>query len=140
VQLPGGTSAPTGAIVYDDGIIARGVTADGKPNTTIVSAERYYKGVYSNSAGINEASVFDASFHQTSRGETGLHGSTGFVSKFKLQSVIFSCTEETWLSCKEKRITSILKRLSILPIPDKAWNHFNYQLQALTGFNIQIGF
>jgi hypothetical protein len=58
VQLPGGATAPAGAIVYDDGIIAPGVTADGKPNTTIVSAERYYKGVYSNSAGYQRSQRF----------------------------------------------------------------------------------
>ncbi|MDQ1088126.1 SusC/RagA family TonB-linked outer membrane protein [Siphonobacter sp. SORGH_AS_1065] len=57
-----GSTAPGGERVYSDGIIFNGVAADGSANKVIVPAERYYKYLYSNSAGVNEASVFDASF------------------------------------------------------------------------------
>jgi TonB-linked SusC/RagA family outer membrane protein len=140
VQLPGGATAPAGAIVYDDGIIAPGVTADGKPNTTIVSAERYYKGVYSNSAGINEASVFDASFIKLREVKLGYTVPQDFVSKFKLQSVIFSVYG---------RNLAFLQRKADNIDPETAFSTANTgqgleSLQLPTtssyGFNIQIGF
>lgn len=63
VQVANPTAAtPNGERVYQDGMIFNGVAADGSANKVIVPAERYYKAVYSNSAGIQEASVFDASF------------------------------------------------------------------------------
>ena len=44
--------------VYQDGIIVDGVTEDGQPNNTVVSAENYYHRLYN----IAEANVYDASF------------------------------------------------------------------------------
>lgn len=44
--------------VFQDGIIVNGVTENGQPNTTIVSAENYYHRLYN----IAEANVYDASY------------------------------------------------------------------------------
>ncbi|KAA6338658.1 TonB-dependent receptor SusC [termite gut metagenome] len=57
VLLSGG-SAPNGETLYDDGMIFKGVTADGKPNDVVISAQQYYQASYS----INEAYVYDASY------------------------------------------------------------------------------
>jgi TonB-linked SusC/RagA family outer membrane protein len=43
----------------DNGIVARGVMADGSPNTTIVDAQTYYQGLVTN---VSTFSVFDGSF------------------------------------------------------------------------------
>ncbi|OIN59582.1 SusC/RagA family TonB-linked outer membrane protein [Arsenicibacter rosenii] len=44
VQVSTGTTAgPNGQKVFDDGIIAQGVTATGEPNKTIVEAGQYYR-------------------------------------------------------------------------------------------------
>lgn len=140
VQIANPTAAPSGAVVYDDGIIAPGVTADGKPNTTIVSAERYYKGVYSNSAGINEASVFDASFIKLREVKLGYTVPQAFVSKFKLQSLIFSVYGRN-LAFLQKKADNI--------DPETAFSTANTgqgleSLQLPTtssyGFNVLIGF
>ncbi|MFD2289119.1 SusC/RagA family TonB-linked outer membrane protein [Pedobacter petrophilus] len=58
VRLANGTSAPTGTTVYDDGMIFDGVTADGKRNDKILSAQTYYKSFRT----IDEANIFDASY------------------------------------------------------------------------------
>jgi TonB-linked SusC/RagA family outer membrane protein len=51
-------AAPNGEVVYHDGILFNGVTADGSPNTTISPAQQYYKSLNRN----GEAHTFDASF------------------------------------------------------------------------------
>ncbi|OQP53637.1 SusC/RagA family TonB-linked outer membrane protein [Niastella populi] len=44
IQVPAGTAAgPGGQKVYNDGMIIKGVTADGKENTTIIDAPTYYR-------------------------------------------------------------------------------------------------
>lgn len=58
VRLASGANAPAGATVYDDGMIFDGVTADGKPNEKILSAQTYYKSFRT----IDEANIFDASY------------------------------------------------------------------------------
>uniref|UniRef100_A0AB33JU58 SusC/RagA family TonB-linked outer membrane protein n=2 Tax=unclassified Prevotella TaxID=2638335 RepID=A0AB33JU58_9BACT len=40
------TSAPAGKVLYDDGVIFDGVTEDGKPNTKMASAQRWYNWSY----------------------------------------------------------------------------------------------
>ncbi|MGN7888095.1 SusC/RagA family TonB-linked outer membrane protein [Dyadobacter endophyticus] len=140
VQVANAAAAPTGAVVYDDGIIAKGVATDGKPNTVIVPAERYYKGVYSNSAGINEASVFDASFIKLREVKLGYTVPQTFISKFKLQSLVFSLYGRN-LAFLQKKADNI--------DPETAFNTGNTgqgleSLQLPTtasyGFNISLGF
>ncbi|MCO5237133.1 MAG: SusC/RagA family TonB-linked outer membrane protein [Chitinophagaceae bacterium] len=54
----GAATGPNGETLYDDGIIFKGVTADGKTNETILPAQSYYKSFRT----IDEANVFDASY------------------------------------------------------------------------------
>jgi TonB-linked SusC/RagA family outer membrane protein len=56
--LPAGSTAPAGAVVYDDGMIFKGVYADGTPNTQVLSAQEYYKASYN----ISEAYVYSSTF------------------------------------------------------------------------------
>lgn len=58
VKLDAGAAPPAGEIVYDDGIIFDGVTADHKPNQKILPAQQYYKSFRT----IDEANIFDASY------------------------------------------------------------------------------
>lgn len=51
-------TAPAGQIVYEDGVIVDGVTADGQKNTKVVSAQDYYKSLYN----ISEAFTYKASY------------------------------------------------------------------------------
>jgi TonB-linked SusC/RagA family outer membrane protein len=58
-SLPAIQGTPTaGETVYDDGIIAKGVTADGKQNEQIVPASQYYKAQYD----IDEQFVYKSSY------------------------------------------------------------------------------
>ncbi len=51
-------TAPTGATVYDDGMIFNGVYENGSPNTTVLSAQEYYKASYN----ISEAYIYSSTF------------------------------------------------------------------------------
>lgn len=56
--LLGSSSAPTGSEVYDDGMIVKGVYSDGTPNTTVISAQEYYKASYN----VSEAYLYSATY------------------------------------------------------------------------------
>jgi hypothetical protein len=58
VALPKGGTAPGGETVYEDGMIYKGVTQTGNPNTTIIPASQYYKA----SRSIEEEYVYSASY------------------------------------------------------------------------------
>jgi TonB-linked SusC/RagA family outer membrane protein len=70
VQVPTGTATgPGGQKVFTDGLIVKGVTADGKENTTIVDAPNYYLNTYnwgswpgSGSSVTYEGAVYDNDF------------------------------------------------------------------------------
>jgi hypothetical protein len=90
--------------------------------------------------GINEASVFDASFIKLREVKLGYTVPQDFVSKFKLQSVIFSVYG---------RNLAFLQRKADNIDPETAFSTANTgqgleSLQLPTtssyGFNIQIGF
>lgn len=51
-------TAPAGATVYDDGMIFNGVYENGAPNTTVLSAQEYYKASYN----ISEAYIYSSTF------------------------------------------------------------------------------
>jgi hypothetical protein len=53
-----GTTAPNGAAVYDDGMIFKGVYADGTPNNKVISAQEYYKASYN----ISEAYIYSSTY------------------------------------------------------------------------------
>jgi hypothetical protein len=58
-QLPvAGSAGPAGEKVYDDGIIFKGVTKDGKANTAITPASQYYKTLNN----FDEAWIYSSSF------------------------------------------------------------------------------
>ncbi|MEO6177049.1 MAG: SusC/RagA family TonB-linked outer membrane protein [Flavobacterium circumlabens] len=56
--LVSGGNAPAGAVIYDDGMIFKGVYADGTPNTSVLSAQEYYKASYN----ISEAYIYSSTF------------------------------------------------------------------------------
>lgn len=58
VLIPEGSTPPAGATVYDDGMVFKGVLENGTPNTTVISAQQYYKASYN----INEAYVYKADY------------------------------------------------------------------------------
>ena len=53
-----GTTAPNGTAVYDDGMIFKGVYADGTPNNKVISAQEYYKASYN----ISEAYIYSSTY------------------------------------------------------------------------------
>ena len=53
-----GTAGPSGETVYDDGVVFKGVTQDGKPNKSILPAQQYYKALNN----FDEAWVYSSSF------------------------------------------------------------------------------
>ena len=57
-QLPVAGEAPAGIASHDDGIIATGVTSDGKTNTQIIPASQYYKAQYD----IDEQFIYKADY------------------------------------------------------------------------------
>jgi hypothetical protein len=57
-RLPVAGSGPGGEKVYNDGIIFKGVTPDGKPNKTITPAQQYYKALYN----FDEPWIYSSSF------------------------------------------------------------------------------
>lgn len=57
-QLPVAGEAPAGSASHDDGIIAKGVTADGKLNNQIIPASQYYKAQYD----IDEQFIYKADY------------------------------------------------------------------------------
>ncbi|KIQ14805.1 TonB-dependent receptor [Flavobacterium sp. MEB061] len=56
--LVSGGNAPSGAVIYDDGMIFKGVYADGTPNTSVLSAQEYYKASYN----ISEAYIYSSTY------------------------------------------------------------------------------
>ena len=57
-NLVTGGNAPAGAVIYDDGMIFDGVYANGTPNSTVLSAQEYYKASYN----ISEAYIYSSTF------------------------------------------------------------------------------
>jgi TonB-linked SusC/RagA family outer membrane protein len=57
-QPVAGAAGPAGEKVYDDGIIFKGVTRDGKANQAITPASQYYKTLYN----FDEAWIYSSSF------------------------------------------------------------------------------
>jgi TonB-linked SusC/RagA family outer membrane protein len=78
--LNGGT-APNGAVVYDDGIIFKGVYADGTPNTSVLSAQEYYKASYN----INEAYIYSSTFVKLREVKLAYNFSKTFAKKLGFQ-------------------------------------------------------
>jgi TonB-linked SusC/RagA family outer membrane protein len=130
-------AAPNGEVVYHDGIIFDGVTADGKQNEAILPAQRYYKSVYSSS--LNESSVYSASFIKLREVRLGYTLPQELIKKWGLQAVNLTVTARN-LWYIDKKVPNI--------DPETAFNAGNGQgletLQIPTtrslGLNLRVSF
>lgn len=135
VQLNAGANAPSGETVYDDGMIFKGVKADGTVNTTILPAQSYYKGF----TNIDEAFVYSASYVKLREVKIGYTFPSQLVKGIGLQSATVSLVgRNLWII--HKNVPNI--------DPETAFNTGNGQgLEDLTlptvrniGFNINLKF
>lgn len=135
VQVNTGTAAPGGATVYDDGMVFKGVRADGTPNTTILPAQSYYKGF----TNVDEAFVYSASYVKLREVKLGYTLPASWVKGIGLQSATVSVVgRNLWII--HKNVPNI--------DPETAFNNGNAQgLEDLTlptvrniGFNINLKF
>jgi TonB-linked SusC/RagA family outer membrane protein len=135
VQVTGGAAAPAGATVYDDGMIFKGVKADGTPNTSIVPAQSYYKGF----TNIDEAFTYSASYVKLREVKLGYTLPSKWVKGIGLQAATVSLVGRN-LFILHKNVPNI--------DPETAFNTGNAQgLEDLTlptvrnlGFNINLNF
>ena len=133
VQVTG--AAPVGVTVYNDGMIFKGVKADGSPNTTIIPAQSYYKGF----TNIDEAFVYDASYIKLREVKLGYSLPAKWVNKIGFQGATFSVVgRNLWIIHKNAPNID----------PETAFNAGNGQgLEDLTlptvrniGFNVNLKF
>jgi hypothetical protein len=87
-KLLTGTSAPNGETVYDDGMIFKGVLADGTPNTTVISAQEYYKASYN----ISEAYIYSSTFVKFREVKLTYNVGKKLVKKIGLQDASLTLT------------------------------------------------
>jgi TonB-linked SusC/RagA family outer membrane protein len=135
VQVSAGTAAPAGVTVYDDGMVFKGVKADGTANTTIVPAQSYYKGF----TNVDEAFVYSASYVKLREVKIGYTFPSQWVKGIGLQSATVSLVgRNLWII--HKNVPNI--------DPETAFNTGNGQgLEDLTlptvrniGFNVNLKF
>jgi hypothetical protein len=135
IQVNTGASAPAGETVYDDGMVFKGVKADGSANTTIVPAQSYYKGF----TNVDEAFVYSASYVKLREVKIGYTFPSQWVKGIGLQSATVSLVARNlWII--HKNVPNI--------DPETAFNTGNAQgLEDLTlptvrnlGFNINLKF
>ncbi|AMR33561.1 SusC/RagA family TonB-linked outer membrane protein [Mucilaginibacter sp. PAMC 26640] len=135
VQVSAGAAAPGGATVYDDGMIFKGVKADGTANTSIIPAQSYYKGF----TNVDEAFVYSASYVKLREVKIGYTFPSRWVKGVGLQSATLSLVgRNLWII--HKNVPNI--------DPETAFNTGNGQgLEDLTlptvrniGFNVNLKF
>jgi TonB-linked SusC/RagA family outer membrane protein len=78
--IPAGASAPGGLEVFDDGMIFKGVYADGSPNTSVLSAQEYYKASYN----ISEAYIYSSTFVKLREVKLAYNFNKSFVKRLGL--------------------------------------------------------
>jgi TonB-linked SusC/RagA family outer membrane protein len=133
VQVSG--AAPGGETVYHDGMIFKGVKADGSANTTIVPAQSYYKGF----TNIDEAFVYDASYIKLREVKLGYSLPVKWIKSIGFQGATFSVVGRNLL---------IIHKNAPNIDPETAFNAGNGQgLEDLTlptvrniGFNVNLKF
>ncbi|SDL40798.1 SusC/RagA family TonB-linked outer membrane protein [Pedobacter antarcticus] len=133
VRVGNGAAAPTGAVVYDDGIVFNGVSADGKPNEKVLPAQQYYKSFRT----IDEANIFDASYVKLREVKLSYNLPAKWIRPLNLQGVSVSLVGRNLLII-HRNVTDI--------DPEVAFNTGNGQgLESLSnpttrsyGFNINI--
>ena len=98
VALPEGSStAPGGAQVHEDGMIFKGVQADGKENTVIVPAQAYYKSL----SDVDEAFTYDAIFVKLREVKLGYRLPEAWIQSIGLQSATVSLVgRNLWIISK----------------------------------------
>ena len=79
--VTGGT-APSGVTVYDDGMIFKGVYADGTANNQVISAQEYYKASYN----ISEAYIYSSTFVKLREVKLAYNLNKSFVKKLGLEA------------------------------------------------------
>jgi hypothetical protein len=133
VQVSG--AAPGGETVYHDGMIFKGVKADGSANNTILSAQSYYKGF----TNVDEAFVYDASYIKLREVKLGYSLPAKWINKIGFQGATFSVDgRNLWIIHKNAPNID----------PETAFNAGNGQgLEDLTlptvrniGFNVNLKF
>jgi TonB-linked SusC/RagA family outer membrane protein len=135
VQISAGTAAPGGATVYDDGMVFKGVLADGTANSAILPAQQYYKG-FTNA---DEAFVYSATYVKLREVKLGYTLPQQWIKSIGLQSATVSVVGRNLLII-HKEVPNI--------DPETAFNTGNGQgLEDLTlpgvrnvGFNINLKF
>jgi TonB-linked SusC/RagA family outer membrane protein len=135
VQVSAGAAGPAGETVYDDGMVFKGVKADGTPNTTIIPAQSYYKGF----TNVDEAFTYSASYVKLREVKIGYSLPSKWVKGIGLQSANVSLVGRN-LFILHKNVPNI--------DPETAFNTGNGQgLEDLTlptvrnfGFNINLNF
>lgn len=124
---------PAGAVTYDDGMIFNGITADGKPNEKVISAQQYYKSFRN----IDEANIFDASYVKLREIKLSYNLPLKWIKPLNLQGVSISLVGRN-LAILHRNVPDI--------DPEVAFNTGNGQgLESLSnpttrsyGFNINI--
>lgn len=91
------TAGPNGQKVYHDGMILKGVTADGKDNSTIIDAANYYLSTYTwgswpgyQSGSLYEGAVFDNDFIKMRELSLSYQVPSSIASKLKMQGLSVS--------------------------------------------------
>ncbi|WP_289659124.1 SusC/RagA family TonB-linked outer membrane protein [Flavobacterium panacagri] len=75
------TQVPNGTTAYDDGMIFKGVYENGTPNTTILSAQEYYKASYN----ISEAYIYSSTFVKMREIKLAYNFNKSFARKLGLE-------------------------------------------------------
>ena len=135
VQVNGNAASPNGETIYDDGMVWKGVKADGTANSKIIPAQSYYKGF----TNVDEAFVYSASYIKLREIKLGYTLPSAWVKGVGLQSATLSLVgRNLWII--HKKVPNI--------DPETAFNTGNAQgLEDLTlptvrniGFNINLKF
>ncbi|MEO6135667.1 MAG: TonB-dependent receptor, partial [Ginsengibacter sp.] len=128
-------STPNGETIYHDGLIYKGVTADGKANNKILPAQSYYKSFRT----IDEANIFDASYAKLREITLGYQLPNSWIKKLGL--------EDASVSLIGRNLLFIFKNVPHID-PETAFNTGNAQgLESLSlpttrsyGVNINLKF
>jgi len=135
VQITAGSAAPGGATVYDDGMVFKGVLANGTANSTIIPASQYYKAT----TNADETAVYSATYVKLREVKLGYTLPQQWIKSIGLQSATFSVVGRNLLII-HKEVPNI--------DPETAFNTGNGQgLEDLTlpgvrniGFNLNLKF
>lgn len=134
-SLSSGTAAPAGVTVYDDGMVFKGVLADGTANTTVIPASQYYKSLNN----VDEAFVYSATYVKLREVKLSYNLPDRWTKAIGLQGATFAVVGRNLLII-HKAVPNI--------DPETAFNTGNGQgLEDLTlpsvrniGFNLNLKF